>query len=147
MKENKPGDSTTQSQAEAVIRAELEKKLGLMPDSLTDNRPNSLGTLILNGFQDGERPICVEIWAHQGKAKSAQQAKVMKDFCKLLLAEKRLAKYCRKIFAVCDEEAISHLKNSWQGEFAKAFDIEFLVVAIDDSIKQEIRHAQKKQYR
>lgn len=71
----------------------------------------------------------------------------MNDMCKLLLAEKKLGKPCRKIFVVSDQDAVSHLKNSWQGEFAKTFGIELQVVDIDDTTKQQIRQAQKEQYR
>jgi len=71
----------------------------------------------------------------------------MKDMGKLLLAEKKLGKPCRKIFVVADKHAVSHLDNSWQGEFAKQFGIEILVVDIDDTIKQHIRKAQEEQYR
>ncbi len=143
MKERKPGDSSIQRQAEAVIRDKLKKKLGC---SLGES-PDTLDKLKLDGFCDAECPICVEIWAHQGPAKSAQMAKVMKDMCKLLLAEKKLGKPCRKIFVVSDQDAVSHLKNSWQGEFAKTFGIELQVVDIDDMTKQQIRQAQKEQYR
>lgn len=106
-----------------------------------------LGVLELDGFCDAECPICVEIWAHQGKAKSAQKDKVMKDMCKLLLAEKKLGKPCCKVFVVADQDAVSHLKNSWQGEFAKKYGIELQVVDIDDATRQQICQAQKEQYR
>jgi hypothetical protein len=143
MKERKSGDSSIQRQAEVVIRVELERMLGcnLGPS------PAILGALKLDGFIDAQCPICVEIWAHQGKAKSAQKAKVMKDMCKLLLAEKKLGKPCQKIFTVADQDAISHLKNSWQGEFAEKFGVELRVVDIDDTTRQQIRKAQKEQYR
>ncbi len=143
MKRRKSGDSSIQRQAEAVIRGELEGKIGCK----LGTSPAVLGGLKLDGFCDAECPICIEIWAHQGSAKSAQKAKVMKDMCKLLLAEKKLGKPCRKIFVVADQDAVSHLKNSWQGEFAKKFGIELQVVDIDNTTRQQIRQAQKEQYR
>lgn len=143
MEKRKPGDSSIQRKAEAVIRKELEGKLGCS----LGTSPADLGGLKLDGFCDAECPICVEIWAHQGSAKSAQQAKVMKDMCKLLLAEKKLGRPCRKIFVVADQDAVSHLENSWQGEFAQQYGIELQVVDIDDTTRQQIRQAQKEQYR
>ena len=71
----------------------------------------------------------------------------MKDMCKLLLAEKRLGKSCRKIFAVSDKAAVSHLSRSWQGEFARIYGIEILIVEISEKIKQKILDAQEEQYR
>ena len=139
----KRGDSSIQRQAEAVIRKELETKLGCS----IGKSPDKLGGLKLDGFVKAECPICIEIWAHQGSAKSAQKAKVIKDMCKLLLAERLIGKRCRKIFVVADQAAVSHLTNSWQGEFAKKFDIELQVVDIDDDTRQQILQAQKEQYR
>ncbi|MCH9031114.1 MAG: hypothetical protein IIB00_02500 [candidate division Zixibacteria bacterium] len=141
MKEHKSSDSTIQRQAEVVIRARLEKELGC---NLVETS-KYLKKLKLDGFCDSELPILIEIWAHQGRAKPAQQAKVMKDMCRLLLAEKLLGKPCRKIFVVSDQIAISHLKNSWQGEFAKSFGIETKVIPIDSELKRLILLAQKRQ--
>lgn len=143
MKEYRSGDSSIQRRAEPVIRESLEKQLDI---KLVES-PAVLGSLKLDGYC-AEPPTCVEIWAHQGSAKSAQKAKVMTDMCKLLLAEKNLGKPCRKIFVVADKDAVSHLMNSsWQREFAKEFGIEILVVDIDDTTRQQICQAQKAQYR
>lgn len=145
---NNKGDSSIQRQAQGVIQAALEQELGIKENSLSKAPPDHLAGIELDGFYGRESlPICVEIWAHQGKAKSAQQAKIIKDMAKLILAEKWLNRPCRKIFAVCDSEAIAHLENSWHGEFAAAFGIEIAVVNVDASVKRKIRQAQKEQYR
>ncbi|MFO7958099.1 MAG: hypothetical protein R6X33_13495 [Candidatus Brocadiia bacterium] len=91
--------------------------------------------------------MCVEIWAHQGAAKSAQKAKVMKDMCKLLLCDRLLDDCCRKLFVVSDEAAIAFLRGSWQGQFAEEYGVDTLVVDIPDDLRDEIRAAQKQQYR
>ena len=142
MKNRKPGDSSVQQQAERVIREQLARELRCT----LEKSPDTLGKVKLDGYC-AKPPICVEIWAHQGKAKPAQKAKIMKDICKLLLAERKLGKRCRKIFAVADDAAVSHLENSWQGEFAKAFDIEIRVVKIDNTTREKIIEAQRAQYR
>lgn len=101
----------------------------------------------LDGFCAGQHPTCVEIWSHQGESKNAQKDKVMTDMAKLLLAEKRLKKRCQKIFAVYDQNAIAFLRNSWRGEFAKLFGIQIIVVEVSPKTKDNIKAAQKKQYR
>jgi hypothetical protein len=146
MSKRKPGDSSVQRSAEAIIRDALEKELGC---SLEDNRPEELSKLQLDGFHDAVKPVCAEIWAHQGPAKSAQKDKVLKDMCKLLLAEQKIGRLCRKVIAVSDQEAALHLTTgkTWQREFAEVFDLEIIVVEIDEKSRQQIREAQKKQYR
>jgi hypothetical protein len=144
---NTAGDSSVQREAESLIRTKLETTIGLEPGGLSESAKEYLGRIKLDGFRDGPRPICVEIWAHQGKAKPAQQAKIMKDMCKLLLVEAKLKKACRKLFVVSDQAAVAHLSSSWQGEFADAFGIDILVVDIPEPTRTLIREAQKKQYR
>ncbi len=85
-----PGDSSIQREAEKLIRKALEEKLKCN----IGESPAELCGLKLDGFCEAERPICVEIWAHQGPVKPGQKAKVMTDFCKRLLAEKLLGKQC-----------------------------------------------------
>lgn len=101
----------------------------------------------LDGFVDGEQPICVEAWAHQGRAKGSQPAKVMKDICKLLLVERLIGKPCRKILVVCDADALRFFDNSWLGRFANEFDIERVVVSISESRRDLLRAAQQRQFR
>ena len=136
-----PGDSHVQREAEAQIRHALEGKLGI---GLSDD----CGTgLRLDGFADTDPPVCVEIWAHQGPAKSAQQAKLMKDMCRMLLCERLLERPCRKILAVSDAAAVAFLKGSWQGKFAEAFGVEVQVVDVPEALRARIREAQKRQFR
>ena len=140
--ERHPGDSSVQRNAEAIIRAALEKDLGtelVDPFPVKGPRPD--------GFADAEHPICVEIWAHQGLAKSAQKAKVMQDLCKLLHCERLLGKQCRKIFVVSDADALSFLRNSWRGLFAEEFGIELRIIDIPSEVCESIRQAQKGQCR
>jgi hypothetical protein len=138
-----PSDSTEQRQAEAEILAALKAKEGLRLDGVP-----SIGQPVrLDGFEDGEKPVCVEVFAHQGPSKDGQRKKLMRDMCKLLLVEKLLAKPCRKIVAGCDDSALSFLKNSWQGRFADEFGIELIVVDVDESTREKVRKAQRRQRR
>lgn len=137
------GDSKAQRDAEKRILGALRKKIG---KKLSD-KPDIDSTVSLDGFENGRKPICVEAWAHQGPAKSAQKDKVMKDMCKLLLVEKLLGKPCRKIVVVCDTAALRFLKESWQGRFADRFEIEQIVVKVNAAVRRRVRQAQKRQYR
>lgn len=112
-----------------------------------EGRPQIARRVDLDGYSDGPTPVCVEVWAHQGRAKSGQTGKVMRDFAKLLLVEKLLGKPCRKVFAVCDPDSISFLQNSWQGQFADEFGIERVVVDISEETRRAIRNAQLRQVR
>ena len=142
MAQEHPGDSSVQRRAEMTIRQAASEKLGV------DLQPQSIGGgPRVDGFADGDPPFCAEIWAHQGTAKSAQRAKVMKDMCKLLLCDRLLGRHCRKVFVVSDEAALQFLDNSWQGRFAEEYGIEPLVVEIPGEIRQEILAAQRRQYR
>ena len=66
---------------------------------------------------------------------------------KLLLAERKLDQSCRKIIAVIDPEAIAHFENGWDGEFARQFGIELVVVPIEDEVRATVAAAQERQYR
>ena len=101
----------------------------------------------MDGFCEGNTPICVEIFAHQGATKPGQRRKLMADMCKLLLVEKLIGKTCRKIVAVSDRNALGFLDNSWQGRFAEEFDIERVGVTVSDSTREAVRQAQKRQRR
>jgi hypothetical protein len=136
-------DSSEQRSAEVEILAALEKRFGIR----LDGHPEIAQQVNLDGFADGPTPICVEVWAHQGKAIGGQPAKVMKDICKLLLVEKLIGRPCRKIVAVCDDSALNFLQNSWQGRFADEFGIERIVVDVDEAIRDKVRQAQARQYR
>jgi len=140
-----PGDSAIQRGAEKVIREQLGLELGVSLDPA--KRIERLKGLCPDGFCDGPEPICVEIWAHQGCAKSAQKAKVMKDMCKLLLCERLLARKCRKIVVVSDDAALSFLRKSWEGQFAKEFGIELRCVDIPQAVREQIQGAQRRQFR
>jgi hypothetical protein len=61
-------DSTEQGSAETIVLEALRKQLSVQ---LQDPLPIDLSAK-LDGFEDGKVPICVEIWAHQGKAKGGQ---------------------------------------------------------------------------
>lgn len=106
-----------------------------------------LSGLKLDGFADGHTPVCVEVFAHVGPCKAGQQRKLSRDMTKLLLAERRLGKPCRKVIVVGDAAAVGHLTNGWDGEFAREFGIELLVVDVGEVHCRAVRAAQERQRR
>ncbi len=138
------GHSGVQQNAEMEILRALARKLGFDLDKIQKMK---IGGIALDGYiEDSIEPCCIEIWAHQGEAKTAQKYKLMHDACKLIPAEKRLGKKCRKIICVTDKSAISFLSGKgWQGSFFSEFDVKIEVVDIPETARREIVEAQKKQ--
>jgi hypothetical protein len=136
--------SQEQQEAEIVIREALERHLKIEADITFSVTPKEW-KIRLDAYC--ETPlIFVEIWARQGKAKPAQQKKVMTDLCKLIWAEKLAGKKARKIFAVSCDESVSFLKGkSWHGEFAKAHEIEVVTLDISTDIIDRVLAAQNRQ--
>lgn len=79
------GDSAAQRQAEFAILDALARELGV---ALAKRRLVAVaGEWVEIDRIASDPPILVEAWAHQGKRKPAQKAKVMTDALKLLWAE------------------------------------------------------------
>ncbi|MFO0646510.1 MAG: hypothetical protein U0326_09755 [Polyangiales bacterium] len=105
--------------------AALSLELGV---TLPSPVPPQLAILKLDGYASGPPPVLVEVFAHVGPSKGGQRHKIAHDMTKLLLAEKLLDVPCRKVIAVIDEAAVSHLRRGWNQEFAERFGIEVCVV-------------------
>ena len=143
MTEPHPSTSSEQLNAENTIKSELAKLLGV---SFVDS-PSDLDGLQLDGYAESEPPILVEVFAHVGSSKSGQKRKLSRDMTKLLLAERRLDCACRKILAVVDDEAIEYTTRGWDGEFAREFGIEFVVVPTESDLMLALRKVQDRQRR
>jgi len=99
-----------------------------------------------DGCHLGER-LELEVFAQVGPCKAGQKRKLSRDMTKLLLAERRLGTCCRKVLVVGDAVAIQHLANGWDGEFAREFKIELLVVDAGEDLRRKILAAQQRQVR
>jgi hypothetical protein len=139
-----PSSSIAQQNAEAWLLREAASRLGVQ---FTDTHPPALRALKLDGYAEAAEPVCVEVFAHVGPCKDGQKRKLSRDMTKLLLAERWLGKDCRKVIVVVDAEAIRHFSNGWDGEFAKAFGIETLVVNIEADLHRQLLDAQARQRR
>lgn len=118
-------DSSEQRAIEAEVLAAFSNELGV---SVTSTAPPQLSMLKLDGYASGPPPVLVEVFAHVGPSKGGQRHKIAHDMTKLLLAEKLLGVPCRKVIAVIDKAAVSHLSRGWNHEFAEHFGIEVRVV-------------------
>jgi hypothetical protein len=138
-----PSSSAVQQATEPALLEKAEQHLGVRFSDI----PPCLHGLKLDGFADGDMPVCVEVFARVGPCKAGQKRKLSRDMTKLLLAERRLGKPCRKVIVVLDTAAVGHLTDGWDGEFAREFEIELLVVEFGEAIRNAVQAAQERQRR
>jgi hypothetical protein len=143
---NEPGDSIEQRNCEPFILSavglalgcELQQKRFLLAGG---------GYLTVDGCNPDGSVMC-EAWAHQGRPKSAQQAKVMKDAAKLFLAGTLTNAEPRKLLVFADAAAALPFQGrSWMSEALKLMRIEVMVVDIPAEIRASVIAAQKRQFR
>lgn len=119
------------------IKLEKNKKLFLADNAFTYIQPD---------FYSESELIIGEIFAHIGKPKKAQDNKIANDVLKMLLLEKITGKQFRKIIVVCDEEEQKKLQGlSALAESIRQFGIEIIKIEIDDTLRNMILNAQKRQ--
>ena len=136
-------DSTVQQEAEAAIRARASSLIGadLFPGTLSFATG---ATVRVNGATNDESVI-VEIVARQGKLKGSQQRKVALDAFKLItLGRSRPGARLMLVFA--DEDAAAYARGKgWLAEALKTWDVEVLVVGLDEELRARIQAAQHSQ--
>ncbi|MBA2680473.1 MAG: hypothetical protein H0U76_19020 [Ktedonobacteraceae bacterium] len=115
-------------------------------------RKNLDFTVHVDGYcDDGQRIVLIEVWAHIGKAKSAQKQKVLGDVLKLALLSRMLAKEkpdrtVESFIVFIDEEAAAVLHGkSWGAFAAQEFDVKTELVKLDVLTIQNIKDAQRRQ--
>ena len=142
---NHASDSSEQRAIELEVLLALESILYVR---FMKEVPAALGKLKLDGYSAGSPPTLVEVFAHVGPSKGGQRHKIAHDMTKLLLAEKLLGVPCRKVIAVIDEAAVSHLRRAgWNREFAEGFGIEVRVVPGFEGHHETMRAVQLRQRR
>lgn len=94
-------------------------------------------------------PVLVEAWAHQGRPKAAQKAKVVSDALKLLwLDRRRFDGRARKVLAMSDTAAAAHFQGrTWVASALSDLNIEVHVVDLPAAVRERVRHAQERQVR
>jgi hypothetical protein len=137
-------DSDEQRQAELALIAALSLKLGyrLAP---TPMRTGDGVTVRVDGVNLEHSTIC-EAYAHIGKTKGGQPAKLAKDILKLLAVERANGGTWRKIICLADADAVSCLRGrSWLAAAVTTFGIQVEVVELPAAIRQQVVEAQRRQ--
>jgi len=136
-------DSAVQLEAEPLILAALSAQLETPLEPRRFTLPGGATADIDGASADGR--ILVEVFARQGALKGGQRGKIARDALKLItLARARPG--ARLIIALADETAAKPLMaKSWLAEALATFNIEVIIVELDDAVRQGIRDAQVRQ--
>jgi hypothetical protein len=142
--------SDVQQLAEQLMVSEFSRQLGRELGRATI--PIGKNKVAVDGFHRDENEVTlVEVWAHVGKAKSAQRNKVLSDMLKLAFVSSVL----RRSYPTLNVE--SHLifadvsaanvvtGNGWAALAAKEFGIAMQVIALPKEVINTIKEAQRKQ--
>jgi hypothetical protein len=136
-------DSRIQRDAEPLIRAKVAEHVGreLSPASI----PLGHGTKVqVDGVAEDET-VFVEIFAHQGPLRGGQRHKVAQDALKLITIG-RTHPDAELILAFADDDAAAYAsKGTWVAEALSTWGVSVLVVELDESVRDGIKHAQVKQ--
>jgi len=136
-------DSHEQRSAEPLIRQAVSTAVGveLEPRSL---RLDGGARVDVDGVAPDES-VLVEIFAHQGRLKGAQFHKVARDALKLVTL-RRSRSSCRLIIAFGDPEAAACVSaGSWLAEALRVWEIEVVVVDLNEDVRASLRSAQARQ--
>jgi hypothetical protein len=136
-------DSLEQRTAEPLILAGVTKIVGveLAPQSL---RLDGGARVDVDGVAPDES-VFVEVFAHQGRLKGAQFHKVARDALKLITLGRSRAE-SKLIIAFGDPDAAACVTGaSWLSEALSSWEIEVLIVDLDDAVRAGLRDAQVRQ--
>jgi hypothetical protein len=136
-------DSSVQQAAEDAIRSAAARVMGvdLQPGVLKF----STGAAVRVNGMTRDESVLVEAVARQGKLKGSQQRKVALDAFKLItLARDRPGTRLALVFAD-DEAAAFALGKGWVADALRIWNVEVLVVRLDDALRARIREAQRDQ--
>jgi hypothetical protein len=147
MVNSQKSSSIEQMRAEEKIFVLVEKSLKIhLEKNPKLYLANNKYTCIQPDFYSAEHYVIGEIFAHIGKPKKSQDNKISHDILKMLLLEKSTGKTYRKILAVCDEQEWKKLTGkSVLAESIRQFDIEVLLIPIEDSLKRRLLETQIRQ--
>lgn len=94
---------------------------------------------------DEEKVVFVEIFARQGRLRGAQFHKVARDALKLITLTKGREE-TRRIIAFGDAEAAACVTGkSWLAEALATWNIEIMVVELDENVRAGLHAAQARQ--
>ena len=144
-----PGDSSVQRSAETVILRVLSANLGVALESRRLAVADGVRVDVDGVCESSVPPVLVEVWAHQGRPRPAQKAKVMTDALKLVWIERCLFPAgARKILALADKDAADYfLRRTWMSSALRDLGIEVIVVPLPSDLRSQITAAQTRQFR
>jgi hypothetical protein len=136
-------DSSVQLRAEAVIREALSRAIGvaLEPKRLTLQG----GATVHVDAASADDTVIAEIFARQGPLKGGQQKKVAIDTLKLVTL-RRVHENARLVLAFADADAAHYATGGgWVAQALREWNVDVIVLAIPDELRNEIRAAQSTQ--
>jgi hypothetical protein len=140
-----PSDSTPQLSAEPLMIAAVSEAIDVPLAKQRITFTNGSWCEVDGVSADGK--VLAEAFAHQGQMIGGQLRKVSEDAFKLVTIAKD-RNDMRLIVAFGDHEAAkSFLGKSWKAEALHLWNVEVLVVEIDDTVRDGVRAAQVRQYR
>lgn len=136
-------DSLAQREVEQLIRVGVAELVGLPLAPRSFELPNGSRVDVDGADANGE--VFVEIFARQGRLKGAQFHKVARDALKLITLTKDW-EGVRRIIAFGDGEAAACVRgSSWLSEALTSWNVEVVVVDLDQTVRDGIQAAQARQ--
>lgn len=143
-----PGSSQEQRDAERVMLDLLSQQLGRKLEPAKLAVPS--GERVEVDGADTDRSILVECWAHQGPPKTAQRHKVLADAFKLTWISTTMYPRPRLILCLSDPLAAAPFlpgARSWAARAFQDLDVTISVVDLPADLRQDLRQAQRRQFR
>lgn len=140
-----PSDSAAQRDAEPLMIDAVAAAIGVPLSKRKIDLGDGVWCEVDGVSNDGL--VLVEAFAHHGRMVGGQLRKVSEDAFKLVtLAKTRTCARLILVFAD-DVAARSFLGRSWKAEALRLWNVEVLVVELDDTARDGVRAAQVRQYR
>jgi len=137
-----------QQAAERTMLDLLGQQLGIRLDPARIAVPG--GAQVEIDGADGARTVLVECWPHLGPPRSAQRHKVLADALKLAWISRTISPVPRLILCLADPLAAAPFLpdgRSWAAHALHDLGIGIRLVDLPGSVRQELLHAQRRQYR
>ena len=141
-------DSRAQRQVEGWLIQEFFRKLGVREDEYEYNNTTSTKKEDVSFKFDAiseQHSVLVEVYARQGKLKSAQRHKVANDALKMMLYEAIQGRQYKKFFVFSCEDAKKSFQTGWRGSLDKHLDIRFELIRLPDDMRELVLMAQREQ--
>ena len=137
-------NSEEQQAAEPIILAGAAAQLGVNLAPAALKLPGGAQVRVDGVADDGS--VLVEVFAHQGLLRGAQFHKVARDALKLITVARGRGFGTRLVIAFGDVAAADCVTGkSWLAEALRTWDVEVVVVDIEDELRATVASAQLRQ--